>query len=121
MAMVREKMGDALGRVFGDPQRSEGERSEPERSGGAPKTAASRDGIVFAGDRSERAMELWSWDITKLKGPAKWDLTTSTSSVILDVFSRSSVGWMLAYRESGALANRLKHAKEKTRRERRRN
>ena len=45
MAMVREKMADALGRVFGAPQRSEGERSEPERSGGAPKTAASQDGV----------------------------------------------------------------------------
>lgn len=49
--------------------------------------------------------ELWSWDITKLKGPAKW--TYYYLYVILDVFSRYIVGWMLASRESGKLAKRL--------------
>jgi len=53
------------------------------------------------------ANELWSWDITKLKGPAKW--TYYHLYVILDVFSRYTVGWMVAHRESGALANRLIH------------
>jgi len=49
--------------------------------------------------------ELWSWDITKLKGPAKW--TYFYLYVILDVFSRYVVGWMVAYRESASLANQL--------------
>ncbi|KKK53560.1 hypothetical protein LCGC14_3093560, partial [marine sediment metagenome] len=49
--------------------------------------------------------ELWSWDITKLKGPAKW--TYYHLYVILDVFSRYVVGWMVAARESAALAERL--------------
>ncbi len=49
--------------------------------------------------------ELWSWDITKLKGPVKW--TYYHLYVILDVFSRFVVGWMVAQRESAALAKRL--------------
>ena len=52
-----------------------------------------------------RPNELWSWDITKLKGPATW--TYFALYVILDVFSRYVVGWMVAYRESATLANRL--------------
>ena len=49
--------------------------------------------------------ELWSWDITKLRGPAKW--TYFYLYVILDVFSRYVVGWMVAPRESAVLAERL--------------
>jgi putative transposase len=49
--------------------------------------------------------QLWSWDITKLRGPAKW--TYYYLYVILDVFSRYVVGWMLAPRESAELAKRL--------------
>ena len=49
--------------------------------------------------------ELWSWDITKLLGAAKW--TYFYLYVILDVFSRYVVGWMIAPRESAALAERL--------------
>jgi putative transposase len=49
--------------------------------------------------------QLWSWDITKLKGPAKW--TYFYLYVILDVFSRYVVGWMVATRESTALAKKL--------------
>lgn len=49
--------------------------------------------------------ELWSWDITKLKGPAKW--TYFHLYVILDVFSRYVVGWMVAHREGAALARKL--------------
>ena len=49
--------------------------------------------------------ELWSWDITKLKGPAKW--SWFYLYVILDVFSRYVPGWMVATRESAALAERL--------------
>lgn len=49
--------------------------------------------------------QVWSWDITKLKGPAKW--TCFHLYVILDIFSRFVVGWMLAPRESAELAQQL--------------
>jgi len=49
--------------------------------------------------------ELWSWDITKLKGPAKW--TWFYLYVILDVFSRYVPGWLVATGESALLAERL--------------
>ncbi len=49
--------------------------------------------------------QLWSWDITKLKGPAKW--TYFYLYVILDVFSRCVVGWMVATRETAALAEQF--------------
>ena len=49
--------------------------------------------------------ELWSWDITKLRGPAKW--TYYHLYVILDVFSRYVPGWMVATAESAVLAERL--------------
>ena len=52
-----------------------------------------------------RPNELWSWDITKLLGPAKW--TYFYLYVMLDVFSRYVVGWMVAHRESAALAERF--------------
>lgn len=52
-----------------------------------------------------RPNELWSWDITKLKGPMKWSYFHLY--VILDVFSRYVVGWMVADRESSVLASRL--------------
>jgi putative transposase len=52
-----------------------------------------------------RPNQLWSWDITKLLGPAKW--TYFYLYVILDVFSRYVVGWMVAHRESAALATQL--------------
>lgn len=49
--------------------------------------------------------EVWSWDITKLKGPTKWSYFHLY--VIIDIFSRYVVGWMVAHRESGTLAKRL--------------
>ena len=49
--------------------------------------------------------QLWSWDITKLKGPQTW--TYFYLYVILDVFSRYVVGWMIAPRESAELAETL--------------
>ena len=49
--------------------------------------------------------QLWSWDITKLLGPTKW--TYFYVYVILDVFSRYVVGWMIAEREAAALAEEL--------------
>ena len=54
---------------------------------------------------AEAPNQVWSWDITKLRGPVKW--TYYYLYVILDIFSRYVVGWMLAHRESAALAQRL--------------
>jgi putative transposase len=52
-----------------------------------------------------QANELWSWDITKLLGPSKW--TYFYLYVILDVFSRYVVGWMVADQELATLAHEL--------------
>jgi putative transposase len=49
--------------------------------------------------------QVWSWDITKLLGPAKWSYFHLY--VILDIFSRYVVGWMVAPAESAALAEKL--------------
>ena len=49
--------------------------------------------------------QVYSWDITKLHGPAKW--TYYHLYVILDIFSRCAVGWMVATRESAVLAEKL--------------
>jgi putative transposase len=49
--------------------------------------------------------QVWSWDITKLLGPVSW--TYFQLYVILDIYSRYVVGWMLAHRESEHLAERL--------------
>jgi putative transposase len=49
--------------------------------------------------------QVWSWDITKLLGPAKW--TYFYLYVILDVYSRYVTGWMVAHREQAELAERL--------------
>jgi putative transposase len=49
--------------------------------------------------------QVWSWDITKLLGPVKW--TYFYLYVLLDIFSRYVVGWLLARQESAALAKVL--------------
>lgn len=49
--------------------------------------------------------KVWSWDITKLKCVNKW--TYFYLYVIMDIFSRYVVGWMVAYSEQTALAKRL--------------
>jgi putative transposase len=49
--------------------------------------------------------QVWSWDITRLRGPAKW--TYFALYVVLDIFSRFIVGWMIAERESAELAKQL--------------
>jgi putative transposase len=54
---------------------------------------------------AERPNELWSWDISKLKGPAKW--TWFYLYVILDVFSRCAVAWTVQYRETSQVAKAL--------------
>ena len=54
---------------------------------------------------AERPNEVWSWDITKLRGPKKWN--HYQLYLILDVFSRAVVGWAVYDRESSVLAERL--------------
>jgi putative transposase len=54
---------------------------------------------------AEQPNELWSWDISKLKGPATW--SCFHLYVILDVFSRYCVGWTVQQRESAELAKAL--------------
>ncbi len=49
--------------------------------------------------------QVWSWDITKLKGPIKW--TYFYLYVIIDIYSRYVVGWLLAHVEQARLAERL--------------
>ena len=49
--------------------------------------------------------QTWSWDITRLLGPKRW--TYFYLYVLLDIFSRYVVGWMVAERESAALATTL--------------
>jgi putative transposase len=49
--------------------------------------------------------QVYSWDITKLLGPAKW--TYFYLYVIIDIYSRYVVGWLLAERESALLAEKL--------------
>lgn len=52
-----------------------------------------------------RPNQVYSWDITKLHGPAKW--TYYHLYVILDIYSRYAAGWMVAARESAVLAEKL--------------
>lgn len=54
---------------------------------------------------ADRPNQVWSWDITKLLGPAKW--TYFYLYVILDVFSRYVVGWLIAEREAASMAEAL--------------
>jgi putative transposase len=54
---------------------------------------------------ASRPNEVWSWDITKLLGPAKW--TYFYLYVIIDIFSRYVPGWMLAHAENAKLAEAL--------------
>ena len=54
---------------------------------------------------AEGPNQVWSWDITKLMGPAKW--TYFYLYVIIDIFSRRVVGWLVADAESAALFNPL--------------
>lgn len=54
---------------------------------------------------AQRPNELWSWDVSKLKGPVKW--TYYYLYVILDVFSRYIVGWTVQHRETAQIARAL--------------
>jgi len=54
---------------------------------------------------AEAPNQVWSWDITKLMGPAKWSYFYLY--VILDIFSRRVVGWCVADAEDTALFKAL--------------
>jgi putative transposase len=54
---------------------------------------------------ASRPNQCWSWDITKLHGPAEW--TYYYLYVIIDIYSRYAVGWLIAGQESAELAERL--------------
>ena len=54
---------------------------------------------------AETPNQLWSWDITKLRGPATW--TYYYLYAILDVFSRYAVGWTVQHAESAQVAKAL--------------
>ena len=49
--------------------------------------------------------QVWSWDITRLRGPVKW--SHYYLYVVIDIFSRYVVGWLIAQQESEALARQL--------------
>ena len=71
-----------------------------ERRAQATHPAVVKPELVAAGPN-----RVWSWDITKLHGPAKWSYYYLY--VILDIYSRYAVGWMVATRESAVLAEKL--------------
>ncbi len=78
--------------------RAEGEVRERRRQATHPATV--KPELLATGPD-----QIWSWDITKLHGPEKW--TYFHLYVIIDIFSRYVVGWLLATRETAALAERL--------------
>jgi putative transposase len=71
-----------------------------ERRRQATHPAAKKPELLASGPN-----EVYSWDITKLLGPAKW--TYYYLYVILDIFSRYVPGWMLAHAENAKLAEAL--------------
>ena len=54
---------------------------------------------------AEAPNQVWSWDITKLRGPVKWSYFYLY--VVLDIYSRYVVGWMIALQEAAHLAQDL--------------
>ena len=78
--------------------RAAGETRERRRQAVHPATV--KPELAAAGPN-----QVWSWDITKLHGPEKW--TYYHLYVILDIYSRYAVGWMIATAESAALAGKL--------------
>jgi len=78
--------------------RAEGEVRERRRQATHP--ASVKPELVATGPN-----QIWSWDITKLHGPEKW--TYFHLYVIIDIFSRYVPGWLLATRETAALAERF--------------
>ncbi len=78
--------------------RSEGEVRERRRQATHPAT-------VKPELLASQPNQVWSWDITKLLGPQKW--TYYYLYVVLDIYSRYVIGWLLASQESAILAERL--------------
>lgn len=78
--------------------RERGEAGERRRQASHP--AAVKPELV-----ADAPNRVWSWDITKLKGPAKW--TYFHLYVAVDIFSRYAVAWMVAPRESDRLAEAM--------------
>ena len=78
--------------------REAGERRERRRQATHP--AAVKPELAATGPN-----QVYSWDITKLHGPVKW--AYCHLYVILDIYSRYAVGWMVAARESAVLAEKL--------------
>jgi putative transposase len=72
---------------------------------GERRRQATHPAVVKPELAAARPNEVWSWDITKLHEPAKW--TYYHLYVILDIYSRYAVGWMVATRESAAFAEKL--------------
>jgi len=77
------------------------------RHGGVRERRAQLEHPAYAAPEllAQRPNQVHCWDITKLKGPAKW--TYYYLYVILDVFSRYAVGWTVQHRESGQVARDL--------------
>ena len=108
-----EGLGDGVGqaRLVGDAVEGVGDQDEVHALGqqgcGVARITAKPTRPAYAKPEllATGPNEVWSWDITKLKGPAKW--TYFSLYVILDIFSRYVVGWMVAHREQDALARRL--------------
>ena len=71
-----------------------------ERRRQAAHPAAKKPELIAAGPN-----QVWSWDITKLLGPAKWELFYLY--VVIDIYSRYVPGWMLARAERAKLAEAL--------------
>jgi putative transposase len=69
------------------------------------RAQARRPALVKPELVASRPNEVWSWDITKLAGPYKWNWIQLYT--ILDVYSRYVVGWLVAPRESALLAEQL--------------
>ena len=78
--------------------RAEGEVCERRRQARHPATV--KPELLATGPN-----RVWSWDITKLLGPAKWSYFHLY--VVIDIYSRYVPGWLLAERESAELAERL--------------
>ena len=78
----------------------EGEKEVRERRNQCRRPAYAKPELLATGPN-----QVWTWDLTKLRAARKW--TYYWLYVVLDLFSRYGVAWMLARRESGDLAREL--------------
>ena len=79
--------------------------TQPEVSGHSLTPGAAHPSRVQEARVDPAPNQVWSWDITRLLGPKKWSYYYLY--VIMDIYSRYVVGWMVADRENSALAGRL--------------